>query len=384
MEVIYLSSSFENEDVQNIFTDLRKVPYATNKYNTLLCMGIAENGINITALSLIPVTRLNCTKIFIKSKIIKKDKLIKIYLFTINIPIIKNILRCINIFFRVLFAKKDTVLVYDLFAISGCLGMTFAAKLRKFKRICIVTDIPKYIIKNGISLKLHNWVMNNATGYVILTEQMVDEVDITKNKLKVVIEGIVDSTTSTQIGNYKKDENKKIVMYAGSIHKLYGIDVLISSFIKIRKENEELHIYGSGDYEKDILELVKKYSFIKYFGSCPNVEVIKAEKEVNLLVNPRSSKGEYTKYSFPSKVMEYMVSGTPVLMAKLQGISKEYYQYCYTFDDKIADGLTNKLRLVLDKNNEELNNMGNSARNFVLINKNSKVQAKKLIDCFIS
>lgn len=43
----------------------------------------------------------------------------------------------------------------------------------------------------------------------------------------------------------------------------------------------------------------------------PNSGVLKAQSESEILVNPRNDNNEFTKYSFPSKVIEYLGSGTP-------------------------------------------------------------------------
>ena len=48
------------------------------------------------------------------------------------------------------------------------------------------------------------------------------------------------------------------------------------------------------------------------------------QKTADVLVNPRLNEGEYTKYSFPSKTMEYLSTGRPVVCYKLDGIPDEY------------------------------------------------------------
>ena len=55
-------------------------------------------------------------------------------------------------------------------------------------------------------------------------------------------------------------------------------------------------------------------------------------KEAKLLINLRNPEDKYTKYSFPSKTFEYMVSGTPFFTTKLEGIPSEYYNYLYCID----------------------------------------------------
>ena len=102
--------------------------------------------------------------------------------------------------------------------------------------------------------------------------------------------------------------------------------------------------------------------------------------KATLLVNPRSTNEEYTKYSFPSKNMEYMVSDSPTLTCNLPGVPEEYQQYVYLIKDETVEGLTNTLRAVLSKTREELHQRGMEVevRCYVLDNKNNVVQAGKV------
>ncbi|MDY0292929.1 MAG: hypothetical protein RBR02_11415, partial [Desulfuromonadaceae bacterium] len=111
----------------------------------------------------------------------------------------------------------------------------------------------------------------------------------------------------------------------------------------------------------------------------PNQEVIDAELDASLLVNPRPTEGEYTKYSFPSKTLEYMVSGTPVLTAELPGIPLEYYDYLWFFEEN-GSGLERALRYILSKKNTELEKFGEKSRDFALRYKNNISQAAKTIE----
>lgn len=98
------------------------------------------------------------------------------------------------------------------------------------------------------------------------------------------------------------------------------------------------------------------------------------------MINPRSSKEEFTKFSFPSKNMEYMASGTPLLTAKLPGMPKEYYDYVYFFENETEEGITESLKNILSKNKDELYQKGYLAKKFVLKEKNNIVQAKRFLE----
>ena len=100
------------------------------------------------------------------------------------------------------------------------------------------------------------------------------------------------------------------------------------------------------------------------------------------MVNPRLSNEEYTKYSFPSKNIEYLVSGTPALTSSLPGMPKEYLDYFYLIEDETEIGIESKLREVLQKSVLELSEFGEKARKFVIENKNNVTQTEKFLKIF--
>ena len=101
------------------------------------------------------------------------------------------------------------------------------------------------------------------------------------------------------------------------------------------------------------------------------------------MVNPRPTNEEYTKYSFPSKNMEYMVSGTAVLTTDLPGMPEKYKQHVYLIEDESVDGICKVLRRIAEFNEEDVINKGRMAREFVLSEKNNKIQTKKIIELVI-
>ena len=140
-----------------------------------------------------------------------------------------------------------------------------------------------------------------------------------------------------------------------------------------------MHIYGNGDFKNELLKLCKKNKNIKYFGLKPNNYIVEEQQKATLLVNPRPSNEEFTKYSFPSKNMEYMVSGTPALLTKLPGMPKEYLKYVYVLENESVDGMAEKLIEILNLSQEELKEKGKLAKEYVVNKKDNKNQAKRII-----
>ena len=103
------------------------------------------------------------------------------------------------------------------------------------------------------------------------------------------------------------------------------------------------------------------------------------EKHAKILVNPRPSKEKFTKYSFPSKTLEYLASGTVAIITKLEGIPNEYYEYCYTFEEENIDGLAKGLNEIMNKSDQELENKARKAKNFVMYKKNNSIQVSRIL-----
>ena len=173
---------------------------------------------------------------------------------------------------------------------------------------------------------------------------------------------------------------EKVVIYAGGLYEKYGVKKLIEGFIKLKDKNTALHLYGEGPMVKDIEKYSNLDNRIRFGGMVPNEIVVEEQIMATLLVNPRPSNEEFTKYSFPSKNMEYMVSGTPVVTTPLPGMPKEYNKYVYVFQDESEHGICSTLNYILSQSSKTLHDFGGAAKQFVLDEKNNLKQAARIVD----
>ena len=97
------------------------------------------------------------------------------------------------------------------------------------------------------------------------------------------------------------------------------------------------------------------------------------------MVNPRSTKEEFTKYSFPSKNLEALSSGVPFIGYKLDGIPDEYDEFInYPSDDSIS-ALSRCIYDVCIDSGGQYSEKAKKASEWVNSNKNCRIQAKKLL-----
>lgn len=280
-------------------------------------------------------------------------------------------------------SEQTTIIIYSIHS-PFLLAAIHAKKKFPQVRIClIVPDLPEYMSDNKnifyLSFKkLDSYFINNALNeidsYVVLSDEMVNALRI-RDKPWVRIEGIFEKQEDISLP--EKDENK-VILYSGTLARRYGCMNLVEAFSKIELQNYQLWICGEGDTRKEIEQLAAINKKIKYFGQLPQEEVFKLQKRATILVNPRTSEGEFTKYSFPSKTMEYLASGTPTILHRLPGIPDEYFQFCYIAEEENSEGLKKKIIEVCEKSQTELQNFGKIAQDFILNTKNAVAQIEKV------
>lgn len=388
MNILYVSTVCSKKTVFNIFSNSDiKIAQSIQKFNQLLLEGFVTEKIKVTALSSIPIDLSVIKDLNIKRK--ETDKGIQ-YIYTeksLN-NYCNAIITFLSSFYQTFIwgvrnKKEDAVIICDVLIVSVCMGALFASKILGIKIIGIVTDIPDLMVGGNrnsyskLASSVNKKYINNFDLYILLTEQMNELVNLRK-KPYMIMEGLVDSSMK-EVESKEKD-NPKNIIYAGGIYKRYGVKTLIDAFMMIEDDSIQLSIYGHGDLQDYIKKCSLEDNRVKYFGIVPNNEVVEAQLSATLLVNPRPSNEEFTKYSFPSKNMEYMVSGTPVLTTKLPGMPKEYDDFVYLFEEESLTGYFKKIKEVLSLHSDELKEKGESSKIFVLKEKNNVVQAKRILN----
>ena len=181
-----------------------------------------------------------------------------------------------------------------------------------------------------------------------------------------------------------KNREIKTLFYSGMLHEKFGVKELIEAFSLIENPNFRLRICGSGDYESELKEIARRDNRIQILGLLNREEVLKEQANADLLVNPRTPAGDYTKYSFPSKTIEYLASGTPAIIHRLPGIPEEYYDYCFTFKSTQLYNIAEDIKNTLSRSPEEMQEIGTRAQNFIFREKNAVSQTAKIKDSITS
>jgi len=380
--VLYGSTLMSAETFSALFSHATVRPsLAAQKYHGLMTRGFAQNGISITALSAPPVSRQTSRRRFVRVRDEKKDGVSFHYLPVVAVPGLKHVLVAAGAFWYTLTRlKRSDFAVCDGLNIALSAGVGAACRLRRRPCAAIVTDVPD-ILAGGRTRtsKANTRLLARFDGYILLTEAMNPLVN-PRGKPFLVAEGQVDATMSDTANELAGKHPEKVCLYAGMLHEKYGMVRLAEAFRMVKDESARLVLYGDGDAADRIRKLAGTDGRIEYRGVADNRTVVQEELKATLLINPRPSNEDFTAYSFPSKNLEYMVSGTPVLTTKLPGMPREYDRYAYLFNDESTEGMAKTLNAVLGLPREELHELGGRAKAFALKNKSNTAQARRVMD----
>ena len=117
---------------------------------------------------------------------------------------------------------------------------------------------------------------------------------------------------------------------------------------------------------------------VAYLGEIPRNKLLAYQKDADLLINPRINAGIFTRYSFPSKNMEYMSSGTPMVGYKLEGIPEEYDNYINYFAEPTAESIASCI-VKLYHNYDAAKARAASAQEYVRNTKNKHIWGQKIL-----
>ncbi len=382
MNIIYASNACDDVTYNNEILSEKNLSFQAQKFNSLIIKGMAQSVESIDVISGRPINHIIHPIKYYAKKTVAVGNICYNYCGFFNYKYIRQLMLFINtmrIARRIVSSKTEMYMVCDVLNYSTSLAAMNACKRKNIKIVGVVTDLPEFLSGKQKTIQMLDKLIDNCDAYVILAEKMNEKIN-KANKPYVVIEGFADSDMSQLDNALENKYDKKVVLYSGALSKKYGLETLVQGFIDANVLDSELHLYGLGDYVPEIMKIIETNDSIKYFGCMPNEVVVGAQMRATLLVNPRFTNEEFVHYSFPSKNIEYVASGTPMLTTNLPSMPEEYKEFCYVLDDESSKGVAEAIKNILSKPDIEVHELGSKAKAWVLDTKNNNKQSKKIID----
>lgn len=310
----------------------------------------------ISALAASPSKRKN---LFVNYKTTNRNQYVNdISVSYLNLPMIDRAIKAIKIARvakRWVKGREETYIFTYSLASYFLLGAVSAKKSNKQCHIIfIVPDLPEFMSNNQnklyrflkkIDRKIINRCIKSADAMVLFAEPMKEQLPM-EDKPYVIVEGMIkdiDEQEYRKRVQIKVENKEKIIMLSGNLDEEDGVCDLLQAFSRIPNSDYKLWMTGSGNAIETIKKFEKADSRIKYWGYVDSYEkFLEMQQKAFLFVAMVPTRHPKSPYFFPSKIMEYLVTGGLVACHRLACIPKEYDDYLEYMDDDI-ESISRKL-----------------------------------------
>lgn len=246
--------------------------------------------------------------------------------------------------------RGGLVFVYSAhvpFMLSGLL----LARLARSKAVAVWTDPPAVTIARdgrllgprlrNIESSIASLLMKRFDLVIAVTRQLAE--DWAPEAPHMVMEALTDETGNSALPQYRSG-GTTIVSYTGALDRRYGVDQLAAAALNVSpKYDIRVRFFGEGDYADDLRKLAEANPRIEFGGRVDLSSSLHAQRASDFLINARDPSDSYTKYSFPSKTLEYLASGVPTISTALPGIPAEYLELLIILKNNEADHIAKTL-----------------------------------------
>lgn len=263
--------------------------------------------------------------------------------------------------------------------------LAYAAVLRLFgiTTVVILTDAPGLFLPTDgrvrrvlktIDRSLVKLLLRAASGVVALAPALVEK--LAPSKPNLVVPGIISDEWVAQATGLDSVANAHpfTVTYAGGIDKSYGAGLLVGAAALL--PDVSFRICGRGAfYDEALATSTANVVLPGFLGQ----EAVAAEiMGADLLINPRPSTQGFAVLSFPSKLLEYLATGRPVLTTPISSIPKELTGSFYYITEETDAGVAAAISAAAALPADERGAFGRAAQHQALAHFGEAAVAKKL------
>lgn len=384
-----LDHSFKSESIPQV---------SAIKFQTSLIQGFVQNNVKVHVLSSLPISSYPFNSLLLIRSVyfeLFDKKVTGKLLFSINIQVIKLFIKFINsLIFGFIESRKstkfDAIIVYSLHSpyllAAICLKVLIGVPIGVF-----IPDLPLNMSeKSDVGIRkflklIDNWFLKRLLTMVDVSYPITNQIaiDWLPKKLKfLVIEGISPCVNESfdVIASCKETKktksNSKRILYTGSFTYIIKFVKWFSSY---RELNVNLILIGGGPelFELEKIALSDSRIVIKKFV---RDEFLDAEIELcDYLINPRDTEWIGSRYSFPSKLFDYMGRGKPIISTRIAGVPEEYFTCFIGINDDTLNNFKSSLNTALNLEQKELEHRIQLGINLLKIKKSPVEVVSKII-----
>jgi len=166
-----------------------------------------------------------------------------------------------------------------------------------------------------------------------------------------------------------KNQGKRFIAYAGTLGLANALDTLIQAAKLVENKDAFFMIFGIGPEEEHLKELIEKEALqnIKLMGSVPKTSIPALLSEMDILYIGLQRQSLFRFGISPNKLIDYMMSSKPIIQSIDAGNDMVSEANCgISVEPENPQLVADAVDKLLQKNNAELQKMGENGRQFVM------------------
>jgi glycosyltransferase involved in cell wall biosynthesis len=214
-----------------------------------------------------------------------------------------------------------------------------------------------------------------ADGYVFLSWSYFTSF---QSDFKIHLDGGV-SRLPSQIPMPKADYQPRVALYSGAMNQYGGVELLVEAFHNVTRPGAELWLCGKGQ-NAAVNRAIAQDTRIKSLGFVSEEKLINLSKQADIFVNPRPSSIPGNERNFPSKILEYLTFGKPVVSTWTPGLAPEYRDVLIVPDEENPQFLAQTIDRVFAWECQDLENYFSCTKRFLETTRTWELQARRLLE----
>jgi glycosyltransferase involved in cell wall biosynthesis len=245
--------------------------------------------------------------------------------------------------------RKRIIYTYNLSVPPGLLTLV-AARLCGAKLVAALCDIniPGETVPptwwHRVDYWLHRFVLPRLDGIVTITDSIVE--DFAPRVPSLRLEGGVAPEAIRPVRHQRSGPEPFVIVAAGTLNAANGTQLILDAFRLLSGDGYRLRMAGDGPLRSAVARAAEADPRIEYLGLVSHDRVAELYASADVLLNIRLTKDINTRYFFPSKLMEYLASGVPVVTTCAAHIEEEYGPYVFLVRDEVPAGVAETIRRV--------------------------------------
>ncbi len=282
-------------------------------------------------------------------------------------------------------APRRILIAYNLNA-PPAWPLWLACRLTRSEFVPFIGDVyvPGEVIPNTLLRKLEfetqKRIIPKVDGLLVANRAIVE--DFAGGREALVMEGGVPESFVRKFESRLEASEKETfhVVFAGQLSKLNGIDMLLKAIQLTNSPRFRFTIAGGGAEKDAVKHLARMDSRVVYAGLLAHRDLYEIYRTADLVVSLRRTDNETHRYVFPSKVIECLATGVPLLTTCTGHAESEFGDFTILLREETPNALAKAIEDASRWPDSKLRDLGRRAQQYVLENRTWESNILRLAD----